>query len=47
MQCIYPDLPREYADRVVGLKDGQIIFDGPTQELSNAIVDSVYEHNET
>jgi phosphonate transport system ATP-binding protein len=40
------DLTREYADRVIGLKDGQIFFDGPTQELSNVVVDSVYEQND-
>jgi phosphonate transport system ATP-binding protein len=36
------ELTREYADRVVGLKDGQILFDGPTSELSDSIVDSIY-----
>jgi len=40
------DLTREYADRVIGLKDGQILFDGPTQELSKVVVDSVYGQNE-
>jgi phosphonate transport system ATP-binding protein len=41
------ELTREYADRVIGLKDGQIFFDGPTQELSNVVVDSVYEQNDS
>jgi phosphonate transport system ATP-binding protein len=36
------ELTREYADRVVGLKDGQILFDGATHELTDAIVDSIY-----
>ena len=45
MQCIHPDLLREYADRVIGLKAGQIFFDGLTQELTNAVVDSLYEQN--
>ena len=36
------ELTREYADRVVGLKDGQILFDGATDELTDAIVDSIY-----
>jgi phosphonate transport system ATP-binding protein len=40
------ELTREYADRVIGLKDGQIFFDGLTQELSSVVVDSVYEQNE-
>jgi phosphonate transport system ATP-binding protein len=40
------DLTREYADRVIGLKDGQIFFDGPTQELSKVVVDLIYEQND-
>jgi phosphonate transport system ATP-binding protein len=36
------DVTREYADRVVGLKDGRIVFDGATEELTDSIVDSVY-----
>ena len=36
------DLTREYADRVVGLKDGQIVFDGARKELTDSIVDLVY-----
>jgi phosphonate transport system ATP-binding protein len=40
------ELTREYADRVIGLKDGQIFFDGPTRELSSTVVDSVYQHAE-
>lgn len=39
------ELTREYADRVIGLKDGQIVFDGPTMELTDTIVDSVYQQN--
>jgi phosphonate transport system ATP-binding protein len=37
------ELTREYADRVVGLKEGQIIFDGPTRDLTEAIVDAIYQ----
>ena len=40
------DLTREYADRVVGLKSGQIVFDGDTGELTDSIVDSVYGPSE-
>ncbi len=36
------DLTREYADRVVGLKEGQIVFDGATENLTHSIVDTVY-----
>ena len=36
------DLTREYADRVVGLNDGQIVFDGARKELTDSIVDLIY-----
>jgi phosphonate transport system ATP-binding protein len=37
------ELTREYADRVIGLKGGQILFDGATQDLTDAVVDAVYQ----
>ena len=40
------ELTREYADRVIGLKQGQIFFDGAANELTDAIVDSVYQRRE-
>ena len=36
------DLAREYADRVVALKAGQIFFDGPTKDFTEAVVEGVY-----
>lgn len=36
------DLTREYADRVVGLKEGRKVFDGATAELTDFLVDAVY-----
>ena len=38
------ELTREYADRVIGLKAGQILFDGATKDLTDAVVDAVYQH---
>jgi len=40
------ELTREYADRVIGIKDGQIVFDGPTGDLTQAVVDLVYKQND-
>ena len=37
------ELTREYADRVVGLKAGAIVFDGPTSQLSEQAVDAIYQ----
>ena len=36
------DLTREYADRVVGLKDGRKVFDGATEVLTDILVDTIY-----
>jgi phosphonate transport system ATP-binding protein len=38
------ELTREYADRVIGLRHGRIVFDGPSAELSAAVVDAIYHH---
>ncbi len=40
------ELTREYADRVISLKQGRICFDGPVADLTDAVVDSVYQRNE-
>ena len=40
------ELTREYADRVIGLKQGRIVFDGPTPELTAAAVDAIYHRQE-
>jgi phosphonate transport system ATP-binding protein len=40
------ELTREYADRVIGLKEGRIFFDGPARDLSDAVIDSVYQRKD-
>jgi phosphonate transport system ATP-binding protein len=40
------ELTRQYADRVIGLKQGQVLFDGPTETLTDAVVDSVYRRTD-
>jgi phosphonate transport system ATP-binding protein len=40
------ELTREYADRVIGLREGQIFFDGPTQGLTDAIVEAIYHRSD-
>ena len=34
---------REYADRIVGLKQGQIFFDGPAKDLTDSVVERIYQ----
>lgn len=36
------DLAREYATRIIGLKDGEVVFDGPVIEATNDIFTSIY-----
>ncbi|MBI4528232.1 MAG: phosphonate ABC transporter ATP-binding protein [Deltaproteobacteria bacterium] len=38
------ELTREYADRIVGLKEGRIFFDGPVRELTQPLVEKLYQH---
>jgi lipoprotein-releasing system ATP-binding protein len=40
------ELTREYADRVIGLRHGEIVFDGPTAKLTDAAVDAIYHRRE-
>ncbi|MFB5663074.1 phosphonate ABC transporter ATP-binding protein [Alteribacillus sp. HJP-4] len=35
-------LAKEFASRVVGLSRGQVIFDGPPQELQNGMIEKIY-----
>ena len=41
------DLTREYADRVVGLKQGRIFFDGPVKQLTDSVVEEVYQRSQS
>jgi phosphonate transport system ATP-binding protein len=40
------ELTRQYADRVIGLRAGEIVFDGPVGELDEAAVRAIYHHGE-
>src|SRR5262249_12292676 len=37
-----PDLPRPPAERLVGLKDGLVVFDAPTQDVSDSEIEGLY-----
>lgn len=39
-----PALAKKFATRLVGLADGQIIFDGPPEDLTDAAADRVYRN---
>jgi phosphonate transport system ATP-binding protein len=40
-----PELAREYGDRVMALKDGQIVYDGDPENLNPALAESIYQTN--
>lgn len=37
------ELAREYADRIIALRRGEVVFDGAPEELSAAVVEGIYE----
>ena len=37
------DLTRQYADRIVGLREGRVHFDAPTAQWSKEMVEKIYE----
>lgn len=40
------DLALKYADRVIGIRAGEIVYDGPASEVTKEILDSIYMHQE-
>jgi phosphonate transport system ATP-binding protein len=38
------DFARQFADRIIGLKQGAVVFDGPPQALSERHVQELYQH---
>lgn len=36
------DLAREFADRIVGMRDGRVVFDGTPEQFTDARVESLY-----
>ena len=37
------ELALQYADRVIGIRAGEIVFDGPTDQVTQELLDSIYE----
>ena len=51
MTCIvnmhHLDLARSYADRIIGMRDGQVVFDGPVAEATDEVIEEVYQRSMT
>ncbi|WP_366909300.1 phosphonate ABC transporter ATP-binding protein [Nesterenkonia sp.] len=41
------DLARSYADRIIGMRAGSVVFDGPTSEATDAVIEEVYQRSLT
>ncbi|WP_022873443.1 phosphonate ABC transporter ATP-binding protein [Nesterenkonia alba] len=41
------DLARDYADRIIGMRAGQVVFDGRTEEATDAVIEDVYQRSLT
>ena len=37
------ELALDYADRVIGIKEGRVVFDGPPSQVSQDVIDRIYE----
>lgn len=37
------ELALQYADRVVGIRAGEIVYDGPVEKVDQAVLDSIYQ----
>jgi len=37
------ELALQYADRVIGIRAGEIVFDGPSDKVNQQVLDSIYE----
>ena len=36
------DLALEYADRVIGIRAGEVVYDGPSSEVTQEVLDQIY-----
>ena len=43
MSVHQPALARQYADRIIGLRDGQIVYDAPARDFDVAALREIYD----
>ncbi|GAB3190472.1 phosphonate ABC transporter ATP-binding protein [Nesterenkonia suensis] len=41
------EMARRYADRVIGMRGGEVVFDGPVGEATDAAIEAVYQRSLT
>ena len=40
------ELALQYASRVVGIRSGEIVYDGPVEKVTQEVLDSIYQGGE-
>jgi len=40
------DIAKQYCNRVVGLRDGKLVFDAPVQDLTDSALETIYDGEE-
>lgn len=40
------ELALQYAERVVGIRAGEIVYDGPAKDVSKEVLDEIYQGEE-
>ncbi|UOQ84133.1 phosphonate ABC transporter ATP-binding protein [Gracilibacillus salinarum] len=43
MNIHHVEVALEYAERIIGVREGQIVYDGPSQEVTDEILDYIYK----
>ena len=41
------EFSQEFSDRLIGLKDGEVVFDGKAADLTDSITTQIYNKNDT
>ena len=41
------ELAMEYADRIIGIRSGRIVYDGPAKEVDQTVLDAIYGEERT
>ena len=37
------ELALEYCDRIIGIRDGEVVYDGPSDQVTPEILDVIYK----
>ncbi|QGH32970.1 phosphonate ABC transporter ATP-binding protein [Gracilibacillus salitolerans] len=43
MNIHHVEVALEYADRIIGVREGQIVYDGPSKEVTDEVLDHIYK----